>query len=432
VPVDSEQQQSAVFSADPLADDTMARIIGAWNRQSVALNPSQFARIGEVNRLLSTWVCNGDLLAWPRPEIAQTADPEIVATLQDFLRAGVGLPDWADRAAITRAEKVFFENGPISCAILFCASLPECYVLPDLADVLHAAGQLEQHTDYRVRSTAAMIFPVMMEGGLTAPEGLGIAQILKVRLIHATIRNLILRGPPTPECAPLPALSEAHNTIFARLFAHGWDVSSQGLPCNQNELAYTLLTFSYVFARALRSLGAALAETDERAILHTWNVVGHVLGIEHSHMVTTMEQAKLAFVRYQAQAAQRVRQPDVRPLLGKALLDTMQANLPIPVVRDLPAYLTLSLCGPTTARTVGADERIPGFAKCVLAVSAWMITGFDWLIRFVVPRFSFTKLIVRAFGLHTVERILLSESRPLRLPNHILHQIKITHSRWKN
>ena len=83
-----------------------------------------------------------------------------------------------------------------STTLLFCASLPECYVLPHLSEVLHVAGQLEEHTEYRIRQTAAMVFPVMMKGGLTTAGGGGVAQVLKVRLIHATIRHLILHGAP--------------------------------------------------------------------------------------------------------------------------------------------------------------------------------------------------------------------------------------------
>ena len=123
--------------------------------------------------------------------------------MQHYLREGQFLPPWADRAKIERAEVLFMDYGALSCTLLFCASLPECYVIPDLSAVLHAAGQLEQHTDYRIRSTAAMIFPVMMKGGLGQPDGSGVAQILKVRLIHATIRNLILRGAPADALAAL-------------------------------------------------------------------------------------------------------------------------------------------------------------------------------------------------------------------------------------
>ena len=125
-----------------------------------------------------------------------SADPALVETLRAYLREGCRLPAWLDPARVARAEAIFMHEGPLSCTLLFCASLPECYVPPQLAEVLHVAGQLEAHTEHRIRQTAAMVFPVMLKGGLTDPAGSGIAQVLKVRLIHATIRHLILHGDP--------------------------------------------------------------------------------------------------------------------------------------------------------------------------------------------------------------------------------------------
>ncbi|MEB0178442.1 oxygenase MpaB family protein, partial [Undibacterium sp. CCC3.4] len=72
-------------------------------------------------------------------------------------------------------------------------------------------------------------------------------------------------------------------------------LGEDGLPCNQEELAYTLLTFGYVFLRSLRTLGLGLAQEDELAYLHTWNVVGHILGIRRELMAETMEQAEALF-----------------------------------------------------------------------------------------------------------------------------------------
>ena len=40
-----------------------------------------------------------------------------------------------------------------------------------------------------------------------------------------------------------------------------------------------LLTFSYVMVRGWKHLGITLSSEEERAYLHCWNVVGHVLGI---------------------------------------------------------------------------------------------------------------------------------------------------------
>ena len=77
----------------------------------------------------------------------------------------------------------------------------------------------EAHTEHRIRQTAAMVFPVMMRGGLMSPGGTGVAQVLKVRLIHATIRHLVLRGTPPDSIPALPPRAPAgwwrimHDTI---------------------------------------------------------------------------------------------------------------------------------------------------------------------------------------------------------------------------
>lgn len=129
-----------------------------------------------------------------------------------------------------------------------------------------------------------MIFPVMMQGGLAQPEGSGVAQILKVRLIHACIRSLILRDSPADVMAqlgdqrnqtgagviaPLADAATGRISMHQSMAAHGWKVGEDGLPCNQEELAYTLLTFGYVFLRSMRKLGLGLSQADEEAFLHT-------------------------------------------------------------------------------------------------------------------------------------------------------------------
>ncbi len=68
-------------------------------------------------------------------------------------RAARRLPAWADAGQIERRRgTVFVDMGMLSCTLLFCASLPECYVIRRPGRVLHVAGQLEQHTEYRIRA----------------------------------------------------------------------------------------------------------------------------------------------------------------------------------------------------------------------------------------------------------------------------------------
>lgn len=451
--VDTRHLDAMQFTADPLADDTVARIVGTWtlgetaSGDLIAANASRWQRIAAANRALATWSHNGQLESWKPAD--GSMDPEVAAALRDYLRAGAALPEWADRAKIERAEQLFFDYGPLSCILLFCASLPECYVIPDLADVLHAAGQLEQHTDYRVRTTAAMIFPVMMHGGLTTSEGGGIAQILKVRLIHATIRNLILRGRPEDAADVIAPIgmgatagqggqvhsSQGHGakqgSMHQVLFAHGWNVREQGLPCNQEELAYTLLTFNYVFLRSLRQLGLGLSAADEQAYLHCWNVAAHVLGVRRELMAETMEDAEALFTVMQARGRQNPPSPDVRPGLGQALMNAMASSIKLPILRHFPELMTFRLCG-EAAREVGVTGQAPWSARLFFGLVMGLSAPVDALMRLWWPEFALSRLVTRVLGYHVMASVLLDQTRPLKLPDHLLNRIDETMTTWSD
>ena len=434
----SELLDRMQYEADPLADRTIAAILGPWQNVHAQATPSElldgnadrWERLAAVSRVFDDWKDNASLRRWtPRPD----TPPEVARAVADYLRDAPGLPPWADIAKIDRAETLFMDFGVLSCLLLFCSSLPECYVIPDLSQALYVTGQLEQHTEYRIRATAAMIFPVMMQGGLTRPEGGGVAQVLKVRLIHATIRHLILRGAPeealamvgdrrkVPDGFVLPslgALREAR-TMHHALFAHGWNVGKDGLPCNQEELAYTLLTFHFVFLRGLRKLGLGLRREDEEAYLHAWNVMGHVLGIRRELMADTMEEAETLFERIQARGRADPFTPDPRPKLGGALMQTMERLIPLRVARPVPKLLTRHLCGRTTARDIGIDGEVSWISKTLFFVVLAIVRAIDDTVRLVVRDFSISRFITRLIGRRFMASVLMDQTRPLRLPEHV-------------
>ena len=430
------------YLADPLADTTMATILGPWPlTYDAAGQAAQWQKIAQVNRQFEQWKTNLSLLNWQPADT--TLGPDIHLALQQYLQAGQVLPAWADRAKIERAEALFMDYGALSCSLLFCSSLPECYVVPDLSAVLHVAGQLEQHTDYRIRATAAMIFPVMMKGGLGQPDGSGLAQILKVRLIHATIRNLILRGSPQEAMhalgdqqhakgagvlTPLPAAGT--DSMYQSLFAHGWKLGEDGLPCNQEELAYTLLTFSYVFLRSMRRLGLGLPPSDEEAYLHAWNVVGHVLGIRRELMADSMTQAEVLFTQMQARGRANPVSPDARPALGKALMTAMEQVIPFRLLKPVPVLMTRYLCGSPTADTIGLAGRVSWLSHGLFVLLMLKTRIIDGMVRLVWPEFSISRLITRVLGYHFMSQILLDQTRPLKLPQHLLNDINSAMATW--
>src|SRR5579862_5066272 len=172
--------------ADPHADDAITAILGTCPEAPVEClaDSAAAAACGEgaagrlrcvekLNAVIRGWRDNADLAAW-RPDAAQVG-PGMAAALERYVATARHLPEWADPQRLERAQRMFVDHGVLSVTSLLCASLPECYVVPDLAEVLHATGQLEKRADYRVRATGAMLFPVMMIGGLTpgASDGAG-------------------------------------------------------------------------------------------------------------------------------------------------------------------------------------------------------------------------------------------------------------------
>lgn len=428
---------------DPLADDTVSLLMGERALPSSTLTtdaPNASARLKEATALMAGWTHNGMLRAWPSAPLPhRAAEPPdllpgerpVAEVLHDYLQQAAHLPDWADAAQVARAEALFMAHGPMSCTLLFCASLPECYVPPQLAGVLHMAGQLEAHTEHRIRQTAAMVFPVMMRGGLMSPEGGGVAQVLKVRLIHATIRHLILRGNPASVRAPVPRRQRGEPTgMHQALSDHGWDVDAQGIPCNQIELAYTLLTFGYVFLRGMRQLGQPLTQDDEEAYLHAWNVVGHVLGIQPQWMAHSMAEAAELFERIQARAHTSVPVPDPRPALGRALMNAMADTIHVPVLRKIPVPLTQWLIGRPTARAIGVDEQVSLLTRLVFRLGLVLVRVVDAVVRRITSRFSLVRLLGRTLGYHMLTRFLLDQTRPLTLPEQVLNPMMDTVAQW--
>ena len=440
----------------------MAAIIGPWAvlaatasaAELISTHATHWQAIKQANALMATWTSNATISAWQAPQ-GMAEDP-IVLALTAYLHEGKTLPDWVNHSKIARAEALFMEHGALSCLLLFCASLPECYVVPDLAAVLHVAGQLEQHTEYRIRSTAAMIFPVMMRGGLTDADGAGVSQTLKVRLIHATIRNLILRSNPeqsvqalqdalmskidtqdaaTLAVVPVLAALSGSTNMHQALFAHGWKIGQDGLPCNQEELAYTLLTFSYVFLRGLRTLGLGIKAADEDAFLHAWNVMAHVLGIQRELMPQTFDEAKVMFNEMQARGLADTTIPDgtdPRPKLGQALMKTMEDVIPWRIVKPFPTLFTRYLCGAVTAKMIGINGRVSWFSQMLFAILMGTVRAIDATVRLVLPEFSISRFISRVVGYQMMAKFLMDQTRPLKLPTHLLESVANMMSVWSD
>ena len=130
------------------------------------------------------------------------------------------MPDWHDLDKIKAGQKLFSHYSPEIIVILFCKSLPECYCAEHAARVLDSTNLMTKFVQRRIVKTAQFVLDVMAPGGLDPDnaEARGLRSAQKVRLLHASIRHLLLQ--------------------------EGWDTATCGKPINQEDLTGTLLSFS--------------------------------------------------------------------------------------------------------------------------------------------------------------------------------------------
>jgi hypothetical protein len=246
------------------------------------------------------------------------------------------LPAWACPDTIQRGQQVFGRWSLDIATALFCASLPSAYACAKGVEVLSLTSDLATHNiTRRIAETGQMLIDVMDLGRADpqtlAPGGRGYTSVRGVRLLHAVIRHSILNSghvPTTPdESVPLR-------------WSDDW-----GHPINQEDLLGTLMTFTTVVFAALDRLGVPVDAVDTDDYLHTWNVVGWVLGIEPRLLpIERSEAESLACVIFRRQH----QRSDAGIRLMRALLDEMEVSMPWGL-RKLPRTLVRHLVGQETA-----------------------------------------------------------------------------------
>jgi hypothetical protein len=201
---------------------------------------------------------------------------------------------------VRKGQELFQYFGPEMLMNLCCFSLPMAYGAAKGARVLHLTGYLENRVQRRLIETTQMVIDVMKPGGLR-PSGDGLRTAQEVRLMHAAIRYLI------------------------KTESSDWNAGQLGKPINQEDMAGTLMTFSYVVLKGLHTLGIEVDRESQEAYLAAWRFVGHAMGLVEELLPQNLEQAQqLTWFIYERQMQGSA---EGRALTG-ALLSTMRSNLP--------------------------------------------------------------------------------------------------------
>jgi hypothetical protein len=194
------------------------------------------------------------------------AIPDAPRAMRDLLDEACTVPAWVDWSTSDRGGETFMRSGVLGGAVLGAHSIVLGYASPGGNKPLVLSGRLKEQALRRLNETARFVQAVSRPGGMR-PFAEGWQITLKVRLIHAQVRRMILKS-------------------------GRWQADLWGAPVNQHDMAGTTLLFSIAILDGLRKLGVRLGAEDAESYLHLWRWVGHVIGVDAGLLPTSEHDAQ--------------------------------------------------------------------------------------------------------------------------------------------
>lgn len=179
--------------------------------------------------------------------------PDAPAPLCEMIEEAAHVPAWVDWKTTDRGGDLLMRAGALGGAVLGARSLVLGYASPGGNKPLVFSGRLKEKASQRLNETARFVQAVCRPAGMR-PFAEGWQITLKVRLIHAQVRKMLLASPR-------------------------WDSQAWGIPANQHDMAGTTLLFSASIIDGLRKLGMNISHDEAEAYIHLWRWVGRVIGV---------------------------------------------------------------------------------------------------------------------------------------------------------
>ena len=171
-------------------------------------------------------------------------------------------------AIFNRTHEIWQDHGIRFIYILFFRALPFTYAAEKPANVLRLTRLIEEQAVRRIFETAQFVFDVM-DGNWWEPDKRGIITALKIRIMHAAMRHMLLNNEAGEQ----------------------WAAAQWGMPISQEDVIATNQVFSLEFFKGMEMLGTPLSDEDQDAWFYTWKVIGDIMGIENDLLMPTIPEA---------------------------------------------------------------------------------------------------------------------------------------------
>jgi endo-cleaving rubber dioxygenase len=248
---------------DPAAD----RVVAALENRG---------QLPMVNKLLRQWVYNDQPLPGGLPS-------DLVA----FINQARQLPSWADMSRITAAAQFGQAHMPYLALAYSMGVSTAAFTFPILASVFDPNVGIFLDFQKRLLGSLKLISGVY-DPDAFGPKGQIIPDLVKVRLMHAAVRDY---------------LDDSR-----------WDTARWGVAVSQEAMLVETLLFGVYAQLVMAEFGVQIPSDIAADFLHTWRVEGAMLGVPAGALPADMQTATALF--YQLEARDQWGSPQGRYLVN--------------------------------------------------------------------------------------------------------------------
>jgi endo-cleaving rubber dioxygenase len=210
-----------------------------------------------VNKLLRQWVYNDQPLPSGLP-----------GDLVSFINTARQLPSWADLSKITAAAQFGKANMTYLSLAYSMGVSTAAFTFPILASVFDPNVGINLDFQKRLLGSLKLISGVY-DPDAFGPHGQIIPDLVKVRLMHAAVRDY--------------------------LDASKWDMAKWGVAISQEAMLVETLLFGVYALNLMQGFGVQIPADIAADFLHTWRVEGTMLGVPAGALPADLPTANALF-----------------------------------------------------------------------------------------------------------------------------------------
>ncbi len=173
-------------------------------------------------------------------------------------------PSWFDPEAVMPGCRAFHADSTLFTGAFVSAVLIEGFTTL-IAKSFFMTGRLTSFGVRRLQQNNRHLVEIFLPGGLER-QGDGWKLSVRIRLIHAQLRRLLVHSP-------------------------AWDTAAWGMPLSAAHIGFATATFSAKLLNRARRFGVILNAEERRSFMMIWRYTGYLLGVPETILFRNEEEA---------------------------------------------------------------------------------------------------------------------------------------------